>query len=181
MNIGCESCHGPGYRHQQTYDKADIVVDVSSQACGRCHTTNGRVLPRDDLHATHDLVQVWNHDPHVTGTRFHSHNALCSRCHSPYDGQFLESAQAIKSRVHTEQKQNITCIACHNPHQVTNSHYVRDQVVLTSPLPPNFQTFHGNDGDFTTTDYKNFSKSEQVCLQCHKGADHIDLDHAHAT
>jgi predicted CXXCH cytochrome family protein len=41
-NVACEDCHGPGSRHAETSDKADIVHPVNSgavgiSACARCH------------------------------------------------------------------------------------------------------------------------------------------------
>lgn len=43
LNIGCESCHGPGAKHVQSKSKDDIwnaanaPKDVQSRACGYCH------------------------------------------------------------------------------------------------------------------------------------------------
>lgn len=181
LNIGCEACHGPGARHMETYDRKDIVADPSPRVCGQCHTMAGKVLPRDDLHDTHALVQIWNRDAHVTGVRFNSHNAFCSRCHSPYQGYFVEAAEGARSRVFTEEKQNVTCIACHNPHELTNRRYRRQAVSLDPPLPPRLHVHTGTDRDFTTTDFREFTTTEATCVQCHRGADRIDLDHAHAT
>ena len=180
-SIGCESCHGPGERHVQTYEKQDVVVDPSSAACGRCHTAVGRVLPKDDRHDTHDTVQVWNHDPHVTGIRYHSHNAFCASCHAPYEGHFLDARGDASRRVFSEDKQHITCIGCHDPHDLTNGHYTSQQVSLEPSRPPKRHMHTGHDQDFMTTDYRELSTTTQSCLQCHRGADRIDLDHAHAT
>ena len=181
LNIGCESCHGPGERHVRSSDKKDIGVDATSRTCGTCHTAVSRVVPEDDLHEGHDLIQTWNSDPHVTGVQFHSHNAFCSRCHSPRDGSRLESEGRAEQRVFSESKQNITCVACHDPHEVIHSAYTRESVVLETPLPPAFHAYKGNDEDFTTGDYLGLSTSEEVCLHCHRGADRIELDHAGAT
>ncbi len=50
LNIGCERCHGPGARHVQTRDPADIVnpgnfpsqgaagLRLANQVCGACHS-----------------------------------------------------------------------------------------------------------------------------------------------
>ena len=182
LNIGCESCHGPGARHAESLDAADIVVDVSSRQCGTCHTAVGRVLPLDDRHSTHDLIQVWHDDRHATGVRRYSHNAFCSRCHSPYQGAFYISRQsAMNQRVFAEAKQTITCIACHNPHDLTHAHYRRSAVSLRPPLPPKLHTYQGNDVDIDTLDFKTVQSTERVCVQCHRGPDRIELDHAGAT
>ncbi|MCZ6623353.1 MAG: hypothetical protein O7B35_03810, partial [Deltaproteobacteria bacterium] len=39
----------------------------------------------------------------------------------------------------------------------------------------------GNDVDINTMDFKDLKTTEQLCVQCHRGADRIDLDHADAT
>jgi tetratricopeptide (TPR) repeat protein len=179
LNIGCEACHGPGSRHVKTYRKQDIVLDVSARVCGRCHTAAGRVLPPDQFNASHDLVQVWNHDPHTTGVRFQSHNAFCARCHSPYDGQFLESDTAATTLVFSESKKNLTCISCHDPHSLSDAAYTRRQAALHAPRPPRLQVFQGKDGS-AISKFAEFKESSQVCIQCHTGADRIDLDHGNA-
>jgi len=180
-NIGCEACHGPGERHLESYRKEDIVVDVSARACGTCHTAVGRVLPKDDLHATHDLVQVWNQDRHATSVRSHSFSAVCSSCHSPYEGQALDLKRGSRRRVYAEEKHNVSCIACHNPHDSTHGKYSRRQVSLAPSKSPKPHVYEGNDQDFTAVDYRQLRTTEQICVQCHRGADRIDLDHAHAS
>ena len=181
LNIGCEACHGPGTKHSKTLDKEDIVLDTSSRVCGQCHTAVGRVLPADDHHATHDLVQVWNDDPHVTGVRQNSTDAFSSRCHAPDKGEFLENDSAQRKLVFSESKQNITCMACHDPHGVTHSTYQRERVTLESPRMPRAHIFSGNDEDFTTLNYTELGGVEENCTACHSGADRIDLDHGNAT
>lgn len=37
VNIGCESCHGPGSTHAASLKKADIIKDTSTEGCGFCH------------------------------------------------------------------------------------------------------------------------------------------------
>ncbi len=180
-NIGCEACHGPGARHVESLEKADIQADPSSRVCGQCHTAVGKVLPKGELHATHDLVQGWNQDPHVTGVRWNSDNAFCARCHAPYQGHIPEAGEGAARRVFSETKRNITCIGCHNPHQLTNANYGPDNVLLTPPLPIPWHTHEGHDADFTTTDYKAWDSTDEVCERCHRGADRVDLDHANAT
>ncbi|MDH3716404.1 MAG: tetratricopeptide repeat protein, partial [Gammaproteobacteria bacterium] len=180
-NIGCEACHGAGARHTESLEKADIVKNPSSRVCGQCHTTVGKILPKGELHDTHDLLQIWNQDRHVTGVRRHSHNAFCSSCHSPYDGHTLESGLDAGRKVFTEQKLNITCIGCHDPHAVTHSAYQREAVSLELPLTIRSHSFEGNDNDFTTTDHREWDSAAESCLRCHRGADRVDLDHANAT
>ncbi len=181
MNIGCEACHGPGGRHMATYAAEDILVDASSRTCGECHTEVNRVLPPDDLHAAHDTVQVWNHDRHATGMPFHSFSAQCATCHSPYRGMPPSAAEHSHPLVFSEEKHNISCIGCHNPHALTDPHYKRERATLDPPIPNQRHVLLGTDHDFATLDYLHMETNEQVCLHCHKGADRIELDHAHAS
>ncbi len=37
VNIGCESCHGPGSTHVSSLKKEDIIKDTSTEGCGFCH------------------------------------------------------------------------------------------------------------------------------------------------
>ena len=37
LNIGCEACHGPGGDHAASEDPSLIVIDSTTEACGRCH------------------------------------------------------------------------------------------------------------------------------------------------
>lgn len=180
-NIGCEACHGAGASHVESLEKNDIVKNPSSKVCGQCHTEVGKILPKGELHDTHDLLQIWNQDRHVTGVRRHSHNAFCSSCHSPYDGHALGSGLDSGRKVFTEQKLNITCIGCHDPHAMTLSAYQRETVSLEQPLTIRSHSFEGNDNDFTTTDHRQWNSAAESCLRCHRGADRVDLDHANAT
>ena len=141
LNVGCEACHGPAERHVETYDKDDIALSTSSRVCGECHTAVERILPKDELHATHDLVQTWNRDPHVTGVRLQSHNGFCARCHSPTEAGSLDPETAARTRVFSEDTQNVTCIACHDPHRSTNAAYTQPAARLGPPLPPRFQAY----------------------------------------
>jgi tetratricopeptide (TPR) repeat protein len=180
INIGCEACHGPGSRHIKTFKKEDIQADLSSRVCGTCHTAVGRILPKDQLHETHDLVQNWNQDPHVTGVRFQSHNTSCSRCHSPQDGYVPLEAAETGLQVFSETKQNITCTGCHNPHGMTNPAYKATKVRLEAPLASPSHILNGRDGDISTDDFLPFDSADEACVHCHSGADRIDLDHANA-
>lgn len=39
-NPGCEVCHGPGSRHAESGDPADLTAAVSLQVCNKCHTSD---------------------------------------------------------------------------------------------------------------------------------------------
>ena len=150
--VGCEACHGPGARHVQSLNAKDIRVDPSPRSCGQCHTLTGAVLPRDDKHLTHDFVQVWHSDPHFTGVSRNSHDGFCARCHSPYEGVRGDTGEAAATRVFSEAKHGITCVSCHNPHQLSNPAYAQQ---MFQPIPPQVSRRHlhaGSDVEYTKDD-----------------------------
>ena len=178
--VGCEACHGPGARHGQTLIAEDIRVDPSPRSCGRCHTLTGAVLPRDDKHLTHDFVQAWHRDPHFTGVSRNSHDGFCARCHSPYEGVRGDYPVAAAKRVFSETKHGISCVSCHDPHQLSNRAYAEGKF---QPIPPQVSRRYlheGNDGDFTTVDYREVQSTDASCVACHQGADRIELNHGNA-
>lgn len=182
--IGCEACHGPGKRHAASQAANDIQVDYSSRTCGACHTAVGRVLPEDEWHSTHDLVQNWNRDPHVTGGRFQSISAFCARCHAPDQGFIAGSMESAERPVPSETRRNVTCIGCHNPHEASPLGPIGEKRDAATSRPASAAKLHaysGDDSDFTTVDFQTVEDTEALCTHCHSGADRIDLDHANAS
>ena len=121
---GCESCHGPGQKHAESGDKADIRVFTSvasrdvSETCLTCHAR------------THQNFQGGPHD---------SRNMTCVTCHSvhaPKSAKYqLKTAtqvetcaachrtQAMKIRriTHMPVREGaMECSSCHNPHGSSN-------------------------------------------------------------
>jgi hypothetical protein len=68
-SIRCETCHGPGQKHVESADKADIIRPAERESCGICHSKNaakkGEVIHQVDLRE------------HNTGKR-------CIECHNPH-------------------------------------------------------------------------------------------------
>ena len=178
--VGCEACHGPGAAHVRSLAARDISRNPSSRVCGRCHTLTGAVLPRDERHLTHDLVQVWHADAHATGVRRNSHNAFCARCHSPFEARGGDAGEAAARPVWSEAEHGITCIGCHDPHHTTSAAYSRARFVAGPPQVARHHVHTGNDQDFTSVDYAEYPNTDAVCRTCHRGADRVTLDHANA-
>lgn len=67
--IHCETCHGPGQKHCESGDAADIQKSVSREFCGSCHIINA-ARPK----AT------------ITQVDLNKHNIgkNCVECHNPH-------------------------------------------------------------------------------------------------
>jgi hypothetical protein len=67
--INCEICHGPGLKHVQSGEAADIVKPGSREFCGNCHQKHA--AKRETA-----IVQIDMND-HNTGKN-------CTDCHNPH-------------------------------------------------------------------------------------------------
>jgi len=119
--VACESCHGPGARHAETQDPADIIQlrkadpAVGLAICGQCHG------PRRPLFAMLDAARHF-----VPGQRYEEHfqpHGLVSGKERSGDffadgrpkSSSFEYQAIIQSRCHLEGK--ATCLSCHTaPH-----------------------------------------------------------------
>jgi hypothetical protein len=87
--IQCEACHGPGSIHVETQSPADILVDRSSQACGRCHSRGGvnGVAPGPEIiEASGGYIRHHEQYDEIWNTRHRS--LACVSCHNPHESSF---------------------------------------------------------------------------------------------
>ena len=68
-NISCEVCHGPGARHADSMEAADIQKNGTREACGLCHSTNparpSNIITQIDLKEHNiDFNCIDCHNPH---------------------------------------------------------------------------------------------------------------------
>ncbi len=128
LNIGCEACHGPGSKHIASKNKADIVLDKSSEACGYCHIRateagGGKYnFPVGYVLGKPDTLQ---YDPES-----YTNNAsfFPDKTSNRHRQQFLD----LKTAKHYSA--GITCVSCHSPHEAGNV-----GVYKPSELPAEFQ------------------------------------------
>jgi hypothetical protein len=67
--IHCETCHGPGQKHAESADAADILKPGSREFCGNCHGKNA--AKRADAIVQIDLNE-------------HNTSKNCIECHNPH-------------------------------------------------------------------------------------------------
>lgn len=129
-NVQCEACHGP--KGNSTGTSVDFLhasdntkSDYSAELCGKCHT--------DDHHPTFDN---WKESKHAVSKftsipggsfNFIASDPNCAACHTA-EGfiQFIESSDLEPHVVAPgAEGSDITCTACHDPHENVNKAQLR--------------------------------------------------------
>jgi predicted CXXCH cytochrome family protein len=125
LNVGCESCHGPGSLHVASGGSPRTIINPgnSPETCFQCHLDKRAQF---DLPSHHPVVEgkmscVDCHDPHKGsvianggeggGTELESSNEVCTRCHIAQAGPFVFEHEAMREG----------CVTCHNPHGSVNA------------------------------------------------------------
>lgn len=67
--LHCEICHGPGEKHVNSADAADIIKPTGREFCGRCHSKNAG--KSEDVITQIDLKE-------------HNVGKNCTECHNPH-------------------------------------------------------------------------------------------------
>lgn len=107
--VGCESCHGPGSNHfnsfedQVSVDPSAIFQDVTGdQTCFQCHN---RPFDSQDgsIQASGGFIQNQQQYPELKASGGHSEFA-CTFCHNPHRSVFYDRAGAIRNE----------CTDCHS-------------------------------------------------------------------
>jgi predicted CXXCH cytochrome family protein len=120
IDMGCESCHGPGSKHVEAGGGAGTIVnpEKSPETCFQCHLDTKAQFSMPYAH------QVLNgkmscsdcHDPHKGsahkggGTSIARANETCMECHTAQAGPFVFPHEATREG----------CVSCHSPHGSTN-------------------------------------------------------------
>ncbi len=120
VNVGCESCHGPGSVHAESGGAARTILhpDRNPETCFACHS-NLRAefaLPYRHPVMEHRLACSACHASHQgdaiqTGaSSLTSGNDLCTGCHRPQRGPHVFEHEALREG----------CVTCHRPHGSVN-------------------------------------------------------------
>jgi nitrate/TMAO reductase-like tetraheme cytochrome c subunit len=159
INVGCESCHGPGSEHVAAGGRARFIVNPkhlsaerASVVCGRCHDrrqgfggpVNGYTqaisqagdLARPGI-SRRDLLATFT-DPVKKGPTMRGpgreDNIWADDIHSNKPHQ--QYADFLKSKMHRNERQLVTCSDCHDMHGNTPNRrwLLHDPDTPASPL-----------------------------------------------
>jgi len=153
-NIQCESCHGPGSSHGGA---VSMSTSIATDNCAWCHDSGTHhVFPEQWDHSGHDATEFDErgfHGGHAVGAfvGYAGNRSGCSQCHS--GSAFVSWIKADKGDFETPVGTNISCAACHDPHDDTNIHQLRT-----------LETTLGDGTLITEADYG----TGALCMNCHK-------------
>jgi DmsE family decaheme c-type cytochrome len=119
----CESCHGPGSKHAESADPADILNPAklkgaeADRNCLKCHVNHPNQTARIlSSHARNDVGCVQCHAIHKNGPRglvprrAAAINAQCAACHQSVWAEFQRPHR------HPLPEGAMSCTDCHDPH-----------------------------------------------------------------
>lgn len=122
LAIGCERCHGPGAQHVSFHEStsptgddpilnlAELSPQKQNAICFQCHLQGTRRITRFgrsefDFRPGMDLSDIWTVFLKSTSSDSEELNAVS------------HAEQMFQSRCYTDSANQLTCIACHDPHQ----------------------------------------------------------------
>jgi hypothetical protein len=174
--ITCEECHGPGAAHAAAPSKANVKIDRTPAACGKCHIRG----PADKIPAAGGFIQHHEqYNEYLAGP--HAGKVDCTTCHDPHKRARV-GIKAPCTQCHQKQQADFTgsrmqragvsCVDCHMPRAGTSAEKfskwegdVRTHITKIS-LGPDDRMFT-TDGRIATGKLT----PDFACLGCHGSRD----------
>jgi predicted CXXCH cytochrome family protein len=120
IDMGCESCHGPGSKHVAAGGGSSNIVNPkkSPDTCYQCHLDKRAEFSLPYTHPVNSGKMTCSdcHNSHKGsalkggGTSIAKLNDVCTECHTQQAGPFIFQHEAVREG----------CSTCHSPHGSTN-------------------------------------------------------------
>src|ERR1039458_5842803 len=165
----CESCHGPGSKHAESMNAADIrnpaklTPAASDKLCLTCHLNQPTHVGRiSSSHARNQVACVACHAIHKNGPdglvarKIPDINKLCASCHPDVWASFQ------RPYTHKLPQGAMSCVDCHNPHGT----FLPRSIQTVSANEPGCLKCHGDKaGPFV---YEHAPVKLEGCMACHQ-------------
>ena len=176
--IQCEECHGPGSRHSEDPYGVRMVVDRSSQLCGRCHIRGNPA----QIDASNGFVRHHEQFEELFNSK---HFAIsCVTCHDPhasavFDDPKINPDRGIRQNCDTchwqqvfqnnKKHLGVDCIDCHMPPLAKSA--VGDLDLFTGDISSHLYSINPDPDAPQFTEDGLFSLPyitlQYACMQCH--------------
>ncbi len=165
----CESCHGPGSKHAESMNAADIrnpakiPPAASDKVCLTCHLNQPTHVGRiSGSHAKNQVACIACHAIHKNGPeglvvrKPADINKLCASCHQDVWASFQ------RPYTHKLPQGAMSCVDCHNPHGTFEPRSLQ----TVSANEPGCMKCHGDKaGPFV---YEHAPVKLEGCMACHQ-------------
>jgi predicted CXXCH cytochrome family protein len=132
MNVGCESCHGPGSRHWEAAGQGKHIVSLKlltpereAMVCGQCHSRPKGALNTDSPVNADGLMMIAGTSRpdflqnHATSQDDGAASDFWTDAGSHSKSHHQQYTDFIRSGMYKNAVQLMTCSSCHDPHQKT--------------------------------------------------------------
>jgi DmsE family decaheme c-type cytochrome len=187
LATGCEACHGPGAKHADSEDAADIfnpneaMGNDGTDHCLACHQTGATLNWEISVHAESDVSCLSCHQMHYNSTSrallAGTEEEVCFTCHMDTQAKFQLSSH------HPVREGFMTCSSCHDSHgnrfkEIAYGETARDACLVChqqhagpyvfehSPVMEDCAICHDPHGAVAN----NLLRQNEpfICLQCHQ-------------
>lgn len=120
IEMGCESCHGPGSLHVKAGGSIGTILNPTAENCFQCHLDKRGEFMQPHNHPVMSGKMSCSdcHNPHSGDaiaqgdtTKMESINSTCLKCHTSQGGPYVFEHEASREG----------CTVCHNPHGTINA------------------------------------------------------------
>jgi DmsE family decaheme c-type cytochrome len=165
----CESCHGPGSKHAESMNAADITNPAklkpadADRRCLTCHLNQPTHVGRiSGAHAKNQVSCVACHSIHKNGPnglvarKPADVNKQCAGCHTDIWASFQKPFK------HRLPEGAMSCVDCHNPHGT----FLARSLQTANANEPGCLKCHGDKrGPFT---FEHAPVKMEGCVECHQ-------------